>query len=71
MKVCTDPEKMLGYCDQFAGSDYDDPLSLKKVRKWAAIVYCKVCHKTHAPIEGEEPCGEGAWILDQDAEIHE
>lgn len=25
-KVCLDPEKMNGYCDQFPGSDFDDPM---------------------------------------------
>lgn len=29
------------------------------------IVYCKVCHKTHAVREDEEPCAPGAWIMEE------
>lgn len=31
------------------------------------LVYCKVCHKTHAVAPGEQPCAEGAWI-EEDAD---
>lgn len=26
------------------------------------LVYCKICHKTHAVAEDEVPCGTNAWV---------